>query len=40
MEYEKLGTRKKFLDQVTRQDYMRERGFEVYAKRIEYWVNP
>lgn len=39
MEYEKLGTKKKFPDQVTRQEYMRERGFEAYARRIEYWVN-
>lgn len=39
MEYEKLGTRKKFSDQTTRQDYMRLRGFEVYAKRVEYWIS-
>jgi hypothetical protein len=40
MEYESLGVHRKLPDQVTRQDYMRQRGFEVYAKRIEYWVNP
>jgi len=39
MVFEKLGTRKKFQDQVTRQDYMRKRGLEVYARRIEYWIN-
>jgi len=39
MEYEKLGTKKKFPEQVTRQEYLRERGFESYAQRVEYWVN-
>ena len=38
--YELLGTKKKFPNQETRQDYMRERGFESYARRIEYWINP
>lgn len=38
--YEKLGTKKKFENQTTRQEYMRLLSYEAYAKRIEYWVNP
>lgn len=42
MDYESHPVRKKIntMTAVTRQQYMRERGFESYARRIEYWINP
>ncbi len=40
IEYEGLNTKKKFwMNNITRQEYLIEKGFKEYAKRIEWLIN-